>query len=132
MPVKKRLSKTRRADLADLTREQRRHLLRGAGFFGPAFLPDEAVAAWEIHRDALLDEHIERFPGSRPWAWWTFDAPDPHPPFLDPADEGRYPPFVFKVVDGEMVRVTQEQCDYLAARGLLTEAEIDALEEIDE
>jgi hypothetical protein len=24
----------------------------------------------------LLDEWIDRYPGTRPWAWWAFDAPE--------------------------------------------------------
>jgi hypothetical protein len=36
-------------------------------------------ALWERHRDGLLSEWIARHPGSRPPAWWAFDAPGPQP-----------------------------------------------------
>jgi hypothetical protein len=133
MPVKRRVAKVKRADLAELNREQRRHLLSGCGYFGLAFRDeDEERAAWEIHGEQLLAEHIVKFPGTRPKAWWKFDAPDSHPPFIDAADEGRYPPWAFKVVDGDLVRVTQEEADYLDARGLLTPEEIAALDSVDD
>lgn len=32
---------------------------------------------WERHGGRLLLEHIARRPGTRPWAWWEFDAPEP-------------------------------------------------------
>jgi hypothetical protein len=31
--------------------------------------------AWEMHRDRLLESWIARNPGTRPWAFWTYDLP---------------------------------------------------------
>lgn len=32
-------------------------------------------AAWDSARDEVLAEWIRDHPGTRPWAWWRFDAP---------------------------------------------------------
>jgi hypothetical protein len=32
-------------------------------------------ADWQIVRDEILEDWIDTAPGSRPWAWWVFDAP---------------------------------------------------------
>jgi len=38
---------------------------------------DEFRSAWEKHREDILREHVEKLPGTRPRAWWRFDAPGP-------------------------------------------------------
>ena len=38
--------------------------------------PDTQRALWELLRDDILREHIAREPGTRPAAWWLFDAPE--------------------------------------------------------
>ena len=63
------------------------HLLQlrtGFDFFGESWGDhpsaadlDEMKTAWEDCQDAVLAEHIERFPCSRPWAWWEFSSPEP-------------------------------------------------------
>ena len=30
---------------------------------------------WEKLRDVLLPQFVREHPGTRPWAWWAFDAP---------------------------------------------------------
>jgi hypothetical protein len=30
---------------------------------------------WDLHRDAILTEHIKENPGTRPALWWRYDAP---------------------------------------------------------
>lgn len=37
----------------------------------------ELRAAWEAQRAAILAEWLARVPGTRPWAWWRLDAPEP-------------------------------------------------------
>jgi hypothetical protein len=32
---------------------------------------------WRLCRDAVLPAWIAERPGTRPWAWWRFDAPEP-------------------------------------------------------
>jgi hypothetical protein len=42
----------------------------------PALSRDELREAWTLLRDELLQEHIAQQPGSRPWAWWQWEAPE--------------------------------------------------------
>lgn len=41
------------------------------------FLQDRARTLWNANRAELLAEWITDRPGSRPWAWWKWDAPEP-------------------------------------------------------
>jgi hypothetical protein len=34
-------------------------------------------ALWEEKRTDILTDWIKTRPGSRPWAWWVYDAPEP-------------------------------------------------------
>jgi len=40
-----------------------------------ALTGEKESAAWEDLRDELLADWIREHAGSRPWGWWTFDAP---------------------------------------------------------
>ena len=75
MPVRRRLRK--RGTGGRLSDVQRLHLRRGDSFgLGSAFPDDDAEReAWAAHRDAVLQEHIEQNPGSRPYAWWRHSSP---------------------------------------------------------
>lgn len=33
--------------------------------------------AWAEHGEAVLRAWVRRYPGSRPWAWWGIEAPEP-------------------------------------------------------
>jgi hypothetical protein len=56
------------------------------GFFFPPWLwrygksgeknRGELKKFWCQFRDEILILHIKLFPGTRPWAWWEFDAPE--------------------------------------------------------
>jgi hypothetical protein len=46
---------------------------------------------WEVARDAVVAEWIRRHPGTRPQAWWTFDAPRWADPFDDTWFHGTLP-----------------------------------------
>jgi hypothetical protein len=40
--------------------------------------PDDVLsAAWEELREELIAEQVAETPGTRPWAWWKWDAPEP-------------------------------------------------------
>jgi hypothetical protein len=39
--------------------------------------PDEIRKVWEKHRRRILANWIKTHPGTRPWPWWDFDAPEP-------------------------------------------------------
>lgn len=48
----------------------------------------EAECAWRRVRDRVLSFWTEQHPGSRPWAFWRFDAPAPKGTY--PVDDGRF------------------------------------------
>jgi hypothetical protein len=37
--------------------------------------PDKAIDLWDQYREEIMAKWIEKYPGTRPWAWWTYDAP---------------------------------------------------------
>ena len=51
-------------------------LPRTANYFRFAF-PRDPVGDWDRHRDVVLVAWIRKHPGTRPQAWWEFDAPEP-------------------------------------------------------
>ncbi len=81
MPRVRRRPKRRRIGY---TKGQVEHLLRGYTFLGDDFgrevrgtLDVEAMwEAWITLRDELLPQWIAENPGTRPYAWWQFDAPE--------------------------------------------------------
>jgi hypothetical protein len=79
MPTKRRRRGYEHRATLDSERT-REHLLTGQDWSvldGP-LLDDGALRlAWEQLRDELLAEHVAEHPGSRPWAWWRWDAPEP-------------------------------------------------------
>jgi hypothetical protein len=76
--------------------EQYLELLLGPSDGGSAFDGDDSRRlAWRAHSSELM-RLVE--PGSRPWAWWEYDAPEP-------------------------VRPRESDAAYLARCGLLTSAE---------
>jgi hypothetical protein len=38
--------------------------------------PENIREGWLTVRDGLLEEWIASHPGTRPWAWWQYDAPE--------------------------------------------------------
>src|SRR5262245_13285843 len=40
-------------------------------------LVDNLAGMWKQSRAAVLPGFIRSFPGTRPWAWWRCDAPEP-------------------------------------------------------
>ena len=58
-----------------LTRDRLQYLLQGYNFFGEAFVDDaDAEKCWRDHGPKIMRSWIKSSPGSRPWAWWKFDA----------------------------------------------------------
>ena len=49
----------------------------------------EMRQAWQDCKDTVLAEHIERFPCTRPWAWWKFGAPEPRDESVDELEQLR-------------------------------------------
>jgi hypothetical protein len=53
-----------------------RYLQTGSSIFGEVErLPEETRReAWDTARDDILADHIQESPGSRPFAWWRYEA----------------------------------------------------------
>src|SRR5262249_18907857 len=51
---------------------------------------EELRQAWSDYRDELLAEHIASSPGSRPWPWWMWDAPEPRRRIIDGGEYTHY------------------------------------------
>lgn len=108
-----------KADGNDFGWSDLRALLHGAFYF-PEFCredDEESVRAlWEPLRADFLSGHIKREPGTRPWAWWAFDAP-----------ESRKIVGALDVHGRPVAREPQE--DYLRRHDLLTVTEEKLLDE---
>jgi len=81
MPTNKRYrTKPRREKYLGLTAELKRVLLYGRGFFDNLNHVSEEVIqqAWEQHGSNLMAAWIAEHPGSRPFAWWKFEAVPEH------------------------------------------------------
>jgi hypothetical protein len=39
--------------------------------------PAQLAGVWELMADRLVAAHAARYPGSRPWGWWRWSAPEP-------------------------------------------------------
>lgn len=63
----------RRDEMGD---EHRRVLLTGHDYGSVFQDASERRGTWDELRDELLPTWIAANPGTRPWAWWAFDAPE--------------------------------------------------------
>ncbi|WP_095087632.1 hypothetical protein [Mesorhizobium sophorae] len=70
MPVKRRHQKRRKGELPEQIREW---FASGKD----SFFHDDLPAWWEAWREPFLAEWVQHQPGTRPWAWWRHDAPEP-------------------------------------------------------
>ena len=43
----------------------------------PQLVEDDQRLCWSLHRSRLVAERVAARPGTRPWAWWRFDAESP-------------------------------------------------------
>jgi hypothetical protein len=83
MPRKRRHAKLRRETLSTGVRAHLEvgHLSGGEkpeGWLEVYFLGSkERQVLWELHRAAILSAWIVHHPGTRPWAWWMFEATEP-------------------------------------------------------
>ena len=79
MPVKRRIGKRRTGEYG---KEHERFLIKGWAFFPPPPFGDPIEfdlvrEAWDEIGPVLLVDWVGTSPGSRPWAWWRLDAPEP-------------------------------------------------------
>ena len=83
-------------------------------------------AAWMELRDELLPTWIEQHPGTRPYAWWRFEAPEPRrqvspgPESLGPATSFGCPSLFRGIPHDGMF---ETEAEYLERLGLLTPVE---------
>lgn len=122
--------KRRRLASSSHTERTRLRLLSGhdLAFMGddPPLDDDELAEAWTDLRDELLADFIASHPGSRPWAWWAFDAPEPRRQ-IAPGPAAVGPdlwfglPRLYAAVSPHAMYESER--DYLARHGLLTDGE---------
>lgn len=135
MPVRR----TRRRRAWQFTEEHAGYLRRGSWWFASTgeLWPggaEQIRQAWEEHRESILAEHIKEKPGTRPWAWWRFDSPEPRRQ-INPGPETSGPANYFgkprRYSDMPPKDMYETETDYLRRLGLLTKAEqqIDARNE---
>lgn len=106
------------------------YLLRtGLSFFEPIDI-DKARRVWAVVGREFVANWIADKPGSRPWAWWEFDAPEPRQR-LD-SDEDEVAPAWGRMSFGQPMWHPsgryETELEYLDRLDLLTEAEREALE----
>jgi hypothetical protein len=93
-------------------------------------------SAWEKSKAEILAEWIDEKPGTRPWAWWRYSAPEPrrqvvqgHDQYRD-SDRERLSFGVLRIYDVETLRrglMVESEASYLDRLGLLSEAEREAI-----
>jgi hypothetical protein len=92
--------------------------------------PDLLREVWDDLGDQLLAEHIASAPGTRPWAWWQWESPEPRRQ-VNPGPEPIGPAAWFGMPsqykgqppDG----MYESEAAYLARHSLLTNEERNAL-----
>ena len=81
MPTTRHRRARHRVETDDLTDGKRQYLLTGdvsdddTTWWWWMFDQNAPGTLWVAVRDALLEDWIAASPGSRPWAWWRYDAP---------------------------------------------------------
>jgi hypothetical protein len=53
-----------------------RWLLGGCGGAWYYLQKRDLREVWAEHREAIVQHHVKRRPGSRPLRWWEYDAPE--------------------------------------------------------
>jgi len=122
-----------------LSAAMRHHFLTGE-YSGPltlgprmevfTFHDEQKGALWRAHAPELLRDWIRERPGTRPWAWWTYDAPAsprecvgavfPLAPLWRQAF-GR--PFEWHALEAGMVLALESEPHYLRRHALLAPGE---------
>lgn len=73
----KRWVKTKDKLPKGFSEDQEYHFNKGYWFFSYPFKSlDEERAIWNEHKDMLVRKWVVEQPGTRPAAWWKFDAPE--------------------------------------------------------
>lgn len=61
----------------EISQELREYFATGAISGEVIMAGDEIKKTWKAIQDGFLAEWIQKKPGSRPWVWWRWDAPEP-------------------------------------------------------
>lgn len=93
---------------------------------------DQALAAWHAVRIGVLQKWITTHPGTRPLAWWRYEAPTPHRRIVE--GRGRLLPgdplicgWPENLIDRTSHVVIESQASYLKRHKLLSPEEERAL-----
>jgi len=97
---------------------------------GPELTDGELADAWQALGESITEAYVREHPGTRPWAWWRWDAPEPRQQVADgPEPIGSAVwfgmPACYKGIPAE--GMYESEPDYLRRLGLLIEAERAAL-----
>ena len=108
-----------------LTKAHLAQFADGLDFLGEAFGSDRAALreAWDDSREWYLARWVQEHPGTRPWAWWRFDATEPRRRYdgaMIPPKEGR---LFGGTVESFRDALYEKQRHYLDRIGELTESE---------
>jgi hypothetical protein len=135
---RRRRSHRRRDGVAKLDDDQRQELLTGRPFVaGAEFESDDLMReAWDLHREELLGECIERFPGRRPFAWWLFEGV---PAYGErPVNSDTYADDAAQMIDSQRVRgilhtrifpaLQEDETEFLRRHDVLTAEELERLD----
>jgi hypothetical protein len=132
MPTIRRRGKQRRSGLdSERTRYRLRTGLDSSFWDGEPLEDDELAEAWAMFGDEILAEYIAMTPGSRPFGWWLYQAPEPRQQIGDgPEPQGAADffgcPSVF--LGQPPSDMYESERDYLERLGLLTDDERKALQ----
>jgi hypothetical protein len=116
----------------EISRRVRMMLLTGSDWewlgpdLGEDLDPEMLAAAWKALRSELVAEHVRENPGTRPWAWWEYEAPGPRQQ-INPGPEPEGPADWYGMphrYDGmPPSNMYEPEADYLSGHGLLMPAE---------
>ena len=80
MPRKRKVGLQRRLSNVNwelATDPKHSQLITGHDFFDQFDDLDAAREGWQALRGELLPAFVDKYPGTRPWAWWEYEAPEP-------------------------------------------------------
>lgn len=126
----------------DLTYTQAIDLITGHAFFEPFACDSDREAAWWSVRDEWLPDYIAEAPGTRPAAWWDYEAAEPRALLSGPGNSAfRKPdapewtrklcfgaPSVHDIDDFKTPSTYETQLAFLQRLNLLEQSEVDYLD----
>ena len=134
MPTNRRQRRYERRPPAEYSERTIEKLLSGHDWYpmfdGPDLDDDELRKVWRQLRPELLDRHIKKKPGTRPWAWWRWESTEPREQVSD-GPEPIGPPDWFgkpsRYLGQPPENMFESEQAYLERLDLLTDDEREAL-----